>query len=615
MALLDSLLLNLQRETAPQNQNFTMNGFLNGAQQWKNFDQAKDEIRRNNSVLNLIRQRESDGVPYDRLSNEVAKFNPELATRLRGESRSSLQFNQQQSDIELNRFKREMADYWFGECLRRAQAEGRGPDEIISIAKEAAGLIAPYDSDLAYKLLMMANGGQQKADALQAKMNKPRNLKDDRVKLLDTETNLGFLTRDDAQVDPNIKKAAQDYASRIRKINNTLGAEGLPLYTWMPDYLRAIGNWDVAIDNLRKSVDWEKYNQGLAMHPYNIAGLETLKQSSDDAAVLGALANSTNQNSNSKNDNEKIVNSVEKNGETEESNNYSYVDSSWNSFTNGYSKVPKEGFYNTATNDINNEDTVEGLNRIIGALTEAKNTSNGDSVKDLIDMANDKIKEVKAELAALSSSGVKNPEESFKKFKNLFGQRASLGTVLQFRNFNAFVNAYISQAPTTAISNGLLVGTPNYKPTVAEINAAKQVHGDWSNTVRTIVQNMKVPVASQIASYSNDYEALWALGSDVQKQARDLWISESQGLTPAEYNDLKELYTKLFRISPKSWDILEGKANFPVREEYNKQLDKMIASQKSNKNAADLSGVSETNENSRKSVSPSEWLAKRRSQK
>ena len=164
--LLDSLLLNLDRQTAPEQRPFSLQNFMTDASQMGNVLAKNEERQRQNSLRRLIEQRESEGYGYDQLSNEAAKYDMDAANSMRREFRDSYQFNQKQSDVELQRYKREMADYWFGEVLRRAQLAGLGPAELKEVCFDAAGLIAPYDSELAYRLLMQS----EKMYSVEAKM-------------------------------------------------------------------------------------------------------------------------------------------------------------------------------------------------------------------------------------------------------------------------------------------------------------------------------------------------------------------------------------------------------------------------------------------------------------
>ena len=151
--LLNQLLLQQSEQTAPTQRRFNLQEYLTGAGQIANQIAKQEERQRQNSLRNLIAAREKEGVGFDQLSNEAAKYDMNAANSMRNEFRDSWNFNQTQSDAELARFKREMADYWFGEVLRRNRKEGKPDGELKNITYEAASMIAPYDSDLAYKLL------------------------------------------------------------------------------------------------------------------------------------------------------------------------------------------------------------------------------------------------------------------------------------------------------------------------------------------------------------------------------------------------------------------------------------------------------------------------------
>lgn len=89
---------------------------------------AYNENYNRNSLQNLIAQRESEGVPYDRLSNEAAKYDLNAANSMRGERRASLDYNYKQSVAEFEHWRKNMARRICGLILQKSDELGMAPD-------------------------------------------------------------------------------------------------------------------------------------------------------------------------------------------------------------------------------------------------------------------------------------------------------------------------------------------------------------------------------------------------------------------------------------------------------------------------------------------------------
>lgn len=553
-----------------------------------NLGRAYNENYNKNSLQNLIAQREKEGIPFDRLSNEAAKWDLGVAANImRPERRKSIEFNYKLDVEKFNQWRKDMARRICGLILQKADQLRIPQEQLDEVLNIAASYVVTYDEALAQWLLGQAGTRRAAQGRLNRQNNKP--IKDDENNITNTmEENAKPIG--DAESDPVARAFRGKLAACARRLlqwkqvnpyDHMNNPDGRLIYDRMLSALLTVKNPMALTDeevtellkgNYEENPQVKKYMRGKNDIPAGDDGMYGLKPI-HKKSWSGSGAD--------------VIDSV------------------------NLAKL------SNFANDLKVDDPefLEKLKAARNVITEGAVIKDNDmkqqSINPIQDILNKKEAEYNKQVDELKSLGVKNPEDAFRKFKSLFGQRASIGTVLQFRNFNSFVNSYISKAPMTAISNGLLVGTPNYKPTVEEFKTAKSIHGSLNDNMRNYIRRMGVPIASVIADAESEYPALWALASDVQKQIRAIWSSVSSDLSGEEYAQLKKLYTDLFHIDKNAWDIIEGRKDFPMNEEYDRQLKKMQDSQKKNSKPADLS-VTETGNEPSGTVSAAEWLRRRR---
>jgi len=556
-----------------------------------NLGRAYNENYNKNSLQNLIAQREAEGVPYDRLSNEAAKWDIGAAQAMRNERRSSLKYNYEQSVAEFERWRKNMARRICGLILQKADELGIAPEELDRVLNIAASYVVTYDEALAQWLLGQA--GTRRAAQGRLNRNGAKPIVDHEKEISATMEKASQPTGD-AESDPNamrFRTHLKRAASRLLQWKNENPYDFATNPNGRTIWKRMLSAFEGIDDPLKLSDD-------------KVTALVQNLTGEGDGTENDALNEVTPENNPAPTPSGNIAPASSGNGGKGVADNFG-LNPIWKySGTTSGAKVinPKTlGELSNFVEDLKPGDDAEFSEKAKAArkiLAEGAGIKDADvkseTIKPIIDRLKEKEAEHKGYVKELEELGVKNPEDAFMKFRKLFGQRAGMQTVIQFRNFNSFVNSYISNAPTTAISNGLLVGTPGYKPTLGEIKAAKNVHGDWSNALKTTIQNTGLPFASQIASYATDYDALQALGQDVEKQIRGLWNSVSAGLSPEEKAKLRKLYTELFHIDKKAWEIIDGKS-FPRGAEYDRQLKAMNKKSNSSSNSADLSGSDELN--------------------
>ena len=577
--LLNQLLLQQSEQTAPVQKRFNLQDFLTGAVQMSNQIARQEERQRQNSLRNLIAAREKEGIGFDQLSNEAAKYDMNAANSMRNEFRDSWNFNQKQSDTELARFKREMADYWFGEVLRRAGQAGLGPDQLKYITYEAASMIAPYDSALAERLLLQsesAYAGEEKRriDELKAKKPKRIKIKDDRQAIHNYKSGLEkTLLDENSVIDPEARKELEKEIAACDYILKNIGSsKDYPVYLWMLPYLRS-GNWAETAQKIKDSIDWQAFMDAEVepQHPYDVNKINVTptELSGKVASIAGGAKDSA----------------LVKENEEEKSdtgNKYDYLKPRRSNWTPGTIYDPVEDLEGLATEDIidaSKRNDLDDLRKIRSALQRAENKNTKLNVKPFIEDVNKQIarveKDVKDELDLIRSDGKNVTEDDFIKFKKLFGQRASMGTLRQFMNFNSGVASFYTDSPMTSLVNWLLVAEPNYKPTVDEFKQARRLQGDVGQEMQSVLAMMNVPVLSKWADFKNDKKALIAAAMGSINVARQAWESLLADKDPEERKEAEKFMKKMFRIGPEAMAILRGEYDLAsTPEEYDRELAK-----------------------------------------
>jgi hypothetical protein len=555
----------------------------------------QEERQRQNSLRNLIAAREKEGIGFDQLSNEAAKYDMNAANAMRGEFRNSYTFNQQQSDVELSRFKREMADYWFGEVLRRAGQAGLGPEQLKYITYQAASMIAPYDSDLAYKLLRDSEMAQANDNKLEAAANKPQKPQKDHTDQFNANRKKYSEAAQDFDKNPkqyreNRMMMLVDDAIRAWKYRSPekgeqyahLGGYSRAIWTPMETALaeevkRRFPKYNVSVSQYNAA---EKWLRGLKDEDFNnIPGfMETVVENefNNNEPAQAPIA----QKNNVGNASAPVVSAPQ-----EGSGGVELPKSliTWNGDTSS-ERVDDEAVaeLNASIPELTTKDDFRNAFKLASQLSGIESGENAayKDVKARIDKRRDEVDE---EIALLKQMGVKDPEKQFDDFRKLFGARASMGFIRQMQNLNSFVGGYYSNSPMTVIVNGLLYGEPNYKPTVDEFNQAKQIHGGTWQNIKTQVANSKIPFLSTIADFNNQQEALYATGRAVQRQAKSSWQGLTKGMSDEEKKKMDMFLRNNLRIGDDAMDVLQGKARLAFNdEEYNRIRDKL--------NKADESG-------------------------
>lgn len=219
-----------------------------------NLGRAYNENYNRNSLQNLIAQREKEGIPYDRLSNEAAKWDLGAAQAMRNERRSSLEYNYKQSVAEFEQWRRNMARRICGLILQKADELGIAPEELDRVLNVAASYVVTYDEALAQWLLGQAGTRRAAQNRLRPK---DKVFKDDHVVMFNGKDRILNFSQGTEGTPEQRKIAAAEY-SRLNMLESYLGGR-FPMYTWMTGYLRGVANdggtYEQAIQNIINAYD------------------------------------------------------------------------------------------------------------------------------------------------------------------------------------------------------------------------------------------------------------------------------------------------------------------------------------------------------------------------
>ena len=216
-----------------------------------NLGTAYNDSYNKNSLQNLIAQRESEGVPYDRLSNEAAKWDLGAANAMRGERRASLDYNYKQSVAEFENWRKNMARRICGLILQKSDELGMAPDQQYGVLDTAAHYVVTYDPELAEFLMQQANTRRYNA-ARTAPKPSNRIVKDDHVDMSRMKQKFYDYSKGQEGTKDQRDIAAAEYG-RFQMLEDYLGGR-YPIYTWMTGYLRGFkragGTYEQAIEEI-----------------------------------------------------------------------------------------------------------------------------------------------------------------------------------------------------------------------------------------------------------------------------------------------------------------------------------------------------------------------------
>lgn len=353
-----------------------------------NLGRAYNENYNRNSLQNLIAQREKEGVPYDRLSNEAAKWDLGAAQAMRNERRSSLEYNYKQSVAEFEQWRRNMARRICGLILQKADELGIAPEELDRVLNVAASYVVTYDEALAQWLLGQAGTRRAAQNRLRPK---DKVFKDDHVVMFNGKDRILNFSQGTEGTPEQRKVAAAEY-SRLNMLESYLGGR-YPMYTWMTGYLRGVANdggtYEQAIQNIINAYDETQpagfEYRSLKRYPeYENDPTIASIIGSGDANVNGATNNGTVQNASGKTAPAQSAVNGSGNGKS-----YKYVVRKGDSL--GGAIYPLDNAIQQMGKDVSAVDNKQDAEMLLAAIEEYESVPKAKGVESLKQRLKDKI--------------------------------------------------------------------------------------------------------------------------------------------------------------------------------------------------------------------------------
>lgn len=513
---------------------------------------AYNENYNRNSLQNLIAQRESEGVPFDRLSNEAAKWDLNAAANImRPEARNSIDFNFKQSAVEFDRWRKEMARRICGLILQKSDELGMAPDQQYGVLDTAAHYVVTYDPELAEFLMQQANTRRYNA-ARTAPKPSNRIIKDDHVDMSRMKQKFYDYSKGQEGTKDQRDIAAAEYG-RFQMLEDYLGGR-YPIYTWMTGYLRGFrragGTYEQAIEEIMKNYNPEE------QPGYEYRTLRRFPDLENDAAV-DSIAGTFNGGV-PNNVNKPVVNNVANkpvagtnSSTTEENKSYSYVDSGSNAL--GRYSYPKDNAHVAMGKDINEAQTVDQLTNILAAIEQYEGlVPNSKGIESLKNRAQKKIEEFEKR-----DNEVGNSPEARLFWENL-PARAKMASAKQFRNAGVFAAGVISNSPYSVVDNGLMVQSPDYVISEAMQKASKTLNTrDGFVNFMSMLANSGNGYLSTLAKQKTAFDVVASISDAVLKTMRPQYNAMMEGKTEEQKSGLKKFLKGYYGWPDKLFKALE----------------------------------------------------------
>lgn len=525
-----------------------------------NLGRAYNESYNKNSLQNLIAQREAEGVPYDRLSNEAAKWDLGAAQAMRNERRSSLKYNYEQSVAEFEQWRKNMARRICGLILQKAdqlRIPQKQLDEVLNIA---AYYVVTYDEALAQWILGQAGSrrsAQDRQNRLAAKNNgKPVDL------LVDARTSRAMAS----QYDPvdnaamywglmNYAAAAEAVANRELEASRRLGER---VFAEKNDVLRLLSNFK----NRNKEIDPASLRDyALSDRFHLIAENDGIDENVDVSDIVtpesvgGDGGNGEPQNQHKKPNRAASGNGIIGEGDGS-------IKSMLDPKTLGtYPRISKELFQKQFERSFdigNSEEAIRYLQELKSQLTEDSARANKGAGKtegtdknyfELIDKEIAEREQIKAEVGEGSAARLF--------WKNL-PARSKMASAKQFRQAGTFASGVVSSVPLSVVDNGLMVQSPDYVISEAMQKQSKLLNTDdgWTN-LKTMYASSGNGFLEQLAKQNTAYDVVSALGDAVLATIRPMYNTMMKGKNEEEKAALKDFLASSYGWPEKLFKALE----------------------------------------------------------
>lgn len=523
-----------------------------------NLGRAYNENYNRNSLQNLIAQREKEGIPFDRLSNEAAKWDLGVAANImRPERRKSIEFNYKLDVEKFNQWRKDMARRICGLILQKADELRIPYEELDRVLNVAASYVVTYDEALAQWLLGQAGTRRAAQNRLASKNNgKPVDL------LVDARTSRAMAS----QYDPvdnaamywglmNYAAAAEAVANRELEASRRLGER---VFAEKNDVLRLLSNFK----NRNKEIDPASLRDYALSDRFHLiaenGGIDENVDVSDivtpeSAGSDGGIVKSQNQP-------KKQNKAASGNGIIGEGDGS--IKSMLDPKTLGtYPRISKALFQKQFERsfDIGNaEEAIRYLQELKSQLTEDSARANKGAGKtegtdknyfELIDKEIAEREQIKAEVGEGSAARLF--------WKNL-PARSKMASAKQFRQAGTFASGVVSSVPLSVVDNGLMVQSPDYVISEAMQKQSKLLNTDdgWTN-LKTMYASSGNGFLEQLAKQNTAYDVVSALGDAVLATIRPMYNAMMKGKNEEEKAALKDFLASSYGWPNKLFKALE----------------------------------------------------------
>lgn len=533
-----------------------------------NLGRAYNESYNKNSLQNLIAQREKEGVPYDRLSNETAKWDLGAAKGMRNERRASMEYNYKQSLAEFEQWRKNMARRICGLILQKADELNIPEEELHRVLNVAASYVVTYDESLAQWLL----GQAQLRRYNQGRLNKPAK------PVNDHEKEISNLTRITVNKDENPSNFAemtgQQHAAQAllrykRDTGNDIWLRQVQhLFNYakhlFPQYLLA----GTDFDKLRAWLD----NLSAQELEQIIGNVETDNTEGEGAGNTPAVQENQGKGAAPASGNTSAP------GDSAPKSAPSII-----GIDPGSKKKKVNSAGVSAMQDFidANEYDVEALKSARKKLNEGMSWAEGQSggsettaLKAMLDKVNELIKHNE-------EMGVNSPSAFKKAFDKMLGsQRTATSLNAMMTAFhNAVSSADKSTSPLTLLNSILLAQLPFYKATDYDAKAALKIKGstNW-NDLKSVISQMDIPVFSKLAAYDTIDQAIDAALMDLTNTFNGMYYNWMEGTqNEQERREIVEGAKSRWNLTNRDIEILKN-GKLPIGEIRKRLRDKAVQS-------------------------------------
>lgn len=502
-----------------------------------------------NSVKALIAQRESEGVPYDTLSNEVAKYDPNLANSMREERRASIGFNYKQGVAEFEQWRKNMARRIAGRILQKADEMGLPQENLDQYLELAAKYVITYDPELAQWLLQQGAMRRYNQGRLNNQGNRTQNV-NDHEKEIASVVEAAAKPTSDAESDPTAYRLRTSLKNRAQRLlqwkavdpyDPVSNPEGRRIYKRM---LSAFDGVKDPLSLTDEQVTALVTNSPAAGQEDSAAEPETVVSPGPSAAAPKATATKA------------TATKAQPSGSPVKLRPIARL-----SATGSGAPVADPKAIGELSDFIDNLDPTDD-----GFLEKAR-----EAKRIIREGAGIKDNDMKAQTLTPMQQEIERKEAEYKAMKEEVGEssmarlfwknlptRSRGAEAKRFRQAGTFAAGIFSNAPFTIIDNGLMVQSPDYQITEAMQKQAKMLKTpDEVTNFMSAYSNSGNGLLENLAKQNTAYDVIAALGDAVLMTMRPLYMSMIEGKSEEEVEGINKFLKQSYGWPDKLFSALK----------------------------------------------------------